>query len=74
MSYLITQSTWPSKLPSREAEEVTKQRKPPKKGARKRTTRSKAKKQSSDESEADSYITDDGEVELLDFIEVECSP
>jgi hypothetical protein len=57
----------------REAEEVTKQRKASKQGTRKRNTRSKVKKESSDESEADSYITDDGEVELLDCIEVELS-
>lgn len=58
----------------RAAEEVTKQRKAPKKGRRKQTTRSKAKKESSDESEADPYITDDGEDEILDCIEVEPSP
>jgi hypothetical protein len=58
----------------REAEEVTKQRKAPKKGIRKRNARAKVKKESSDESEADSYLTDDGDVEILDCIEVECSP
>jgi hypothetical protein len=49
---------------------VTKQRKAPQKGKQKRNTRSKVKKEASDESEADSYITDDGEVEILDCIEV----
>jgi hypothetical protein len=40
-----------------------KQRKAPKKGARKRNTRSRVKKEESgDESEADSYFTDDGDV------------
>jgi hypothetical protein len=57
----------------REAQEVTKQRKARKVGTRKRNTRGKAKKESSDESEADSYITDDGEDEILDCIEVEPS-
>jgi len=52
---------------------VTKQRKATKKGTWKRNTRSKIKKESSDESEADSYVTDDGEVEILDYIEVEHS-
>jgi hypothetical protein len=54
----------------REAQEVTKQRKAPKKGTRKGEGKSKAKKESSDESEAYLDITDD-EVELLDCIEVE---
>jgi len=58
----------------RAAEAVTKQRKAPKKGTRKKNTRSKAKKESSDESEVDSYLTDDGDVEILDCIEVELSP
>jgi len=49
---------------------MTKQKKVPKKGKAKRQGRSKAKKESSDESEADSYITDDEEVEMLDCIEV----
>ena len=53
----------------REAEAVTKQRKKPKKGTRKRSTRCKAKEESSDESEADWYLTDDEEVEILDCIE-----
>ena len=55
----------------REAEEVTKQRKAPKKGTAKRKGRSKAKKESSDESEVYVDITDDEEVEILDCIEVE---
>jgi hypothetical protein len=54
----------------REAQEVTKQRKAPKKGTRKGKGKSRAKKESSDESEAYLEITDD-EVELLDCIEVE---
>jgi hypothetical protein len=57
----------------REAQEVTKQRKAPKKGTRKRNTRSKVKKESSDESEADSYVTDDGDGDLLDCIVIERS-
>lgn len=55
------------------AQEATKQRKAPKKGTQKRNTRSKVEKESNDESEADSYVTDDEEVEVLDCIEVECS-
>jgi hypothetical protein len=55
------------------AEEVTKQRKAPKKGTRKRNTRSKAKKKSSGEFESDSYVTENSEVEILDCIEVEPS-
>src|SRR5271169_2288994 len=43
----------------RKAQEVTKQRKAPKKGTAKRTGKSKAKKESSDESEAYVDITDD---------------
>ena len=57
-----------------EAEAVTKQRKAPKKGTRKRNTQRRVKKESSNESEAESYVTDDKEVEILDCIEVECSP
>jgi hypothetical protein len=57
----------------REAEETTKQRKASKKGSGKRNARSKMKKESSDESEADSYVTDDEDVEIFDCIEVECS-
>ena len=52
----------------REAEEVTKQRKAPKKGGTKRKGRSKAKKESSDKSEVYVDITDDEEVEILDCI------
>ena len=55
----------------REAEEVTKQRKAPKKGAGKRKGKPKAKKESSDESEAYLDSTDDEDVEILDCIEVE---
>src|SRR5271170_182869 len=55
----------------RKAQEVTKQRKAPKKGTAKRTGKSKAKKESSDESEAYVDITDDDEVEIFDCIEVE---
>jgi hypothetical protein len=55
------------------AEEVTKQRKAAPKGKQKRNTKRKVKKESSDESEADSYNTDDGEVEILDCIEVKGS-
>jgi hypothetical protein len=55
----------------REAEEVTKQRKAPKKGTRKQKGRSTAlTKESSDESEAYLDITDD-KVEIFDCIEVE---
>ena len=57
----------------RKAEEMTNQRKASKGGTRKRNTRSRAKKESSSESEADSYITDDEGVELLDCIEVKGS-
>jgi len=46
------------------AQEVTNERKAPKRGIRKRNTRSQAKKETSDESEADSYVTDDGEPEI----------
>ena len=52
----------------REAQEVTKQRKAPKKGTGKRKAKSKAKEESSDESDAYVDIT---EVEILDCIEVE---
>jgi len=52
------------------AEEVTKQRKAPKKGKAKRTGKSKAKKESSDVSEAYVDITDE-EAEIYDCIEVE---
>ena len=55
----------------REAEEMTKQKKAPKKDTRKQKTKSKAKKKSCDESEASSYFTDDEDVELIDCIEVE---
>ena len=54
----------------RESEEMTKQRKAPKKGTRKRTTRSKAQKESSDESEYNSDVVDD-EVFMYECIEVE---
>ena len=54
----------------REAEEVTKQRKAPKKGTGKRKGRSKAKKESSDESEPYVDITDDDNAEIFDCIEV----
>jgi len=54
----------------REAEEVTKQRKAPKKGTGKRKGRSKAKKDSSDESEPYVDITDDDNAEIFDCIEV----
>ena len=53
----------------REAEAATRQRKAPKTGTQKQNTRSKVKKESSDESEADTYITDDTEVEILDYID-----
>ena len=55
----------------REAEELTKQKKVPKKGKAKRQGRSKAKKESSDESEADSDIMNDAYVEILYCIAVE---
>lgn len=56
------------------AEEVTKQRKAPKRATQKRNTRSKVKKESSDESEVDSYVTDDSGSDLLDCIVVERRP
>jgi len=56
----------------RAAEDVATQRKVPKKGTQRQGGRSKCKKESSDESEVDSYITDDGEeAALLDCIVVE---
>ena len=55
----------------REAQEVTKQRKVPKRGAGKRQGKPKAKKESTDESEAYLDTTDDENVEILDCIEVE---
>jgi hypothetical protein len=55
----------------RAAEEVTKQRKAPKKSARKRKGRSKVKKESIDESEVELYITDDEDGEILECIVVE---
>jgi hypothetical protein len=58
----------------REAEEVTKQRKAPKRGTQKQNVRATVKKDTSDESEGDSYITDDGEVEIFDCIVVESRP
>src|SRR5271163_2288607 len=54
----------------REAEEVTKQRKAPKKSTRKRKGKSKAKKESTDESEAELDSTDDEDGEILDCIVV----
>ena len=54
-----------------DAEEVTKQRKGEQKGKGKRKGRAKAKKVSSDESEADLYITDDEDVTVLDCIVLE---
>jgi hypothetical protein len=57
----------------REAQEVTKQRNALTKGAGKRKGRSKAKKESTDESEAELDITDDEDVEILDCIVVEMS-
>lgn len=60
-----------TRLYSHKAEEVTKQRKAPKRGAGKRKGSSKAKKESSDESEAYVDITDDDEDEIFDCIEVE---
>ena len=47
----------------REAEEVIKQRKMAQKDKQRRNIRSKVKKESNDESEIDSYITNDEEVE-----------
>jgi DDE superfamily endonuclease/Tc5 transposase DNA-binding domain/helix-turn-helix, Psq domain len=55
----------------REAQEVTKQRKAPKKRGGKGTGKSKAKKESSDESDAYVDVTDDEAVEIFDCIEVE---
>ena len=52
---------------------MTNQRKARKGATWKRNTRSRAKKESSSESEADSYITDDEEAEILDCIEVKRS-
>lgn len=55
----------------REAEEVTKQRKAPKKSAGKRKGKSKAKKESTDESEVGLDSTDDEDAEILDCIVVD---
>ena len=55
----------------REAQEVTKQRKAPKKHGGKGIGKSKAKKESSDESDAYVDVTDDEAVEIFDCIEVE---
>ena len=55
----------------REVEEVTKQRKAPKKSAGKRKGRSNAKKESTDESEVKLDSTDDEDGEILGCIEVE---
>ena len=52
---------------------MTKQRKAPKKGTQKWNTKSKVKKESNDESEVDSYVTDDEDGDLLDCIVVEYS-
>lgn len=52
---------------------MTKQRKAAPKGKQKRNTKRKIKKESNDESEADSYNTDDGEIEILECIEVKGS-
>ena len=49
---------------------MTKQRKAPKKGTGKRKGRSKAIKESSDESEPYVDITDDDNAEIFDCIEV----
>jgi len=54
-----------------EAEEVTKQRKAPKRGTWKQSARSKAMQESNDESGANWCPTDDEDVETLDCIEVE---
>ena len=55
----------------REAEEATRKRKAQNKGAGMRKRRSKARKDSSDDSEVDLNITDDEDVEVLECIEVE---
>jgi hypothetical protein len=55
----------------RAAEDMTKRRKVLKKGIQRQGSKSKGKKESSDESEADSYITDDREAHLLYCIVVE---
>ena len=68
--HLMTGRSW---LVWRKREEVTKQRKAAPKGKQKRNTKRKVKKESSDESEADSYNTDDGEIEILECIEIKGS-
>ena len=55
----------------REAEEVTKQRNVPKRGAGKQKGKPKAKKEPTDESEAYLKTTNNEDVEILDCIEVE---
>lgn len=55
----------------REAQEVTKQRKAPKKSAQKPKGKSKAKKESTDESEVELNDTSDEDSEILDCIVVE---
>jgi hypothetical protein len=55
----------------RQAQEVTKQRKAPKKSARKPKSKSKAKKESTDESEVELNSTSDEDSDILDCIVVE---
>jgi len=53
------------------AEDMAKQRNVPKKGTPRRGGKSKGKTESNEECEADAYITDDGEMNLLDCIVID---